>query len=63
VNEKKSKRSVNYEPVASMEDHCAQCVYYQLGKLACTKVEGTIRAEAWCKLFEPSTEAKTPSDD
>ena len=50
---KKPKSEVQYENPAHGRDHCAGCKYFEVrGPQQCLKVQGTIKATAWCKLFE-----------
>lgn len=46
------KSEVNYQSPAEGMDECRDCEHYQV-PLRCTKVQGMILPDAWCKLWEP----------
>jgi hypothetical protein len=45
-----TKDAVLYTTSGTLQEHCGICVNYQV--LACSKVEGEISEEGWCKLFK-----------
>lgn len=56
VDSKFSKIAAQFEHPAKGDDHCGECVHF-LAHLACEKVDGLIRPEDWCSLFEAAAAA------
>jgi hypothetical protein len=49
-----SKESADYQNPAPHTDHCAICTFFERIELHhCSRVEGIIKAPAWCRLFAP----------
>ena len=49
---KVTKTEAEYEPVARGKDRCDVCAHFEPNNKACTRVQGRIAPEAWCRLFE-----------
>jgi len=48
---KESKVSVGYSK-GHVASHCGNCRHFRPKTDSCTKVEGRIEADMWCKLWE-----------
>lgn len=52
---KVTKEIANYEEPSCSGDTCGNCIYFQeLEVHHCARVEGIIKPDAICKLFEPA---------
>ncbi len=49
---KVAKDSVDYSKAMIQKERCGLCEYYINGG-KCEKVQGDIKPEYWCELFEP----------
>lgn len=65
--EKYPKSTVNYRPADVDDERCGLCEYFvdEESVTSCKKVEGEIKADYTCKLFEPreSEEMADEADD
>lgn len=51
AGQKFSKIAAQFEHPAKGDDRCGECIHF-LPHLACDKVDGLVRPEDWCTLFE-----------
>ena len=54
VDDKFCKIAVQFKHPAKGADRCGECIYF-LTHLACVKVDGLIRPDDWCTLFEAAS--------
>jgi hypothetical protein len=60
MDKKATKRDAQYQRMASDEDRCAVCANFR-PPASCTRVEGRISPQGWCRLFEPAERAARPA--
>jgi hypothetical protein len=52
---KATKAEARFEHPASMGNHCGDCIFFQPETSSCSKVQGVIMPQDWCKFFKRGT--------